>query len=59
MRCPKCRSPKTLVIDSRPQDGKTWIFRRRRCDICKYTFATMEIQYSPLILAKMNTEATE
>jgi len=44
MRCPKCKSQKTEVYNSRKIDklnGSTW--RRRNCKKCNTSFTTYEI----------------
>ena len=40
MRCPKCGSEHTRVIDSRTQDANNSIKRRRECSSCAYRFTT-------------------
>ena len=52
MRCPKCGSDRSLVIDSR-SDG-TSTRRRRECPECQYRFSTYErIERSlPLVVKK-------
>ena len=40
MICPKCHAEKTEVIDS-VADG-TAVYRKRRCNNCKYRFVTEE-----------------
>ena len=40
MMCPKCHAEKTEVIDS-VADG-TAVYRKRRCNNCKYRFVTEE-----------------
>ncbi len=42
MRCPKCASPDTSVIDSRAADGGNSIRRRRECAKCEFRFTTYE-----------------
>lgn len=42
MRCPKCDSENTSILDSRIRnDGNTR--RRRRCRNCQYRFSSIEI----------------
>lgn len=42
MRCPKCHSMETKVVDSRTvEDGQT-IRRRRECEYCQHRFTTFE-----------------
>ncbi|MGE9291919.1 MAG: transcriptional regulator NrdR [Puniceicoccales bacterium] len=42
MRCPKCSSTETKVIDSRVGKSETSIRRRRECLSCEYRFTTVE-----------------
>jgi len=42
MRCPKCSSTETKVIDSRVSRSETSIRRRRECLSCEYRFTTVE-----------------
>ena len=42
MRCPKCTSLQTKVIDSRTGKNATSIRRRRECLDCEYRFTTIE-----------------
>ncbi len=42
MRCPKCGSLETRVVDSRLGRGDRSIRRRRECGGCSYRFTTME-----------------
>ncbi|MBC2601458.1 transcriptional regulator NrdR [Puniceicoccus vermicola] len=42
MRCPKCSSTETKVIDSRVGKSETSIRRRRECLSCEYRFTTIE-----------------
>lgn len=53
MRCPKCQSLKSSVIDSRQaEDGHT-IRRRRSCDQCGQRFTTYErIEEKTLVVVK-------
>ena len=53
MRCPKCTSIKSSVVDSRQsQDGNT-IRRRRECENCHYRFTTYErLEEKTLVVVK-------
>lgn len=42
MRCPKCTSLETKVLDTRTGKNETSIRRRRECLDCGYRFTTME-----------------
>lgn len=42
MKCPKCESIRTKVIDSRPIEDNKVIRRRRECEDCKGRFTTYE-----------------
>jgi transcriptional repressor NrdR len=42
MRCPKCTSLETKVLDTRTGRNETSIRRRRECLDCGYRFTTME-----------------
>jgi len=42
MRCPKCSSTETKVIDSRVSKSEASIRRRRECLSCEYRFTTVE-----------------
>lgn len=42
MRCPKCSSTETKVIDSRVSKSEASIRRRRECLACEYRFTTVE-----------------
>ncbi|MCT4584959.1 MAG: transcriptional regulator NrdR [Peptostreptococcaceae bacterium] len=42
MKCPKCESVRTKVIDSRPIEENKVIRRRRECEDCKGRFTTYE-----------------
>jgi len=42
MRCPKCSSAETKVIDSRVSKTETSVRRRRECLSCEYRFTTVE-----------------
>ena len=53
MRCPRCKSEDTAVIDSRlAEDGRA-IRRRRECSKCEHRFTTFERQeLASLIVVK-------
>ncbi len=42
MRCPRCNSTGTRVIDSRDLEAGSTIRRRRECEACAYRFTTYE-----------------
>ena len=42
MRCPKCASLETKVLDTRTGKNETSIRRRRECLDCEYRFTTIE-----------------
>ncbi|HBO58107.1 MAG: transcriptional regulator NrdR [Puniceicoccaceae bacterium MED-G31] len=42
MRCPKCTSDNTKVLDTRTSKNETSIRRRRECLQCSYRFTTIE-----------------
>ena len=42
MRCPKCTSLETKVLDTRTGKNETSIRRRRECLECEYRFTTIE-----------------
>ena len=42
MRCPRCESDGTRVIDSRDLENGLTIRRRRECEACSYRFTTYE-----------------
>ncbi len=53
MKCPFCGCIDTKVLDSRPNDDRTAIRRRRECEKCKKRFTTYEkIETIPLIVIK-------
>ena len=55
MLCPRCKSSKIYVVDSRPHDGN--IRRRRVCPDCNSRFNTVEItedEYN-ILLSKEET----
>jgi len=53
MKCPKCQSMETKVIDSRViEDGKS-IRRRRECEFCQHRFTTFERKwFTELVVIK-------
>ena len=57
MKCPFCGSTDSKVLDSRPNEDKTEIRRRRECNDCKRRFTTYErIEYISLyVIKKDNT----
>ncbi|MCQ2529847.1 MAG: transcriptional regulator NrdR [Lachnospiraceae bacterium] len=53
MKCPFCGCIETKVLDSRPNEDRTAIRRRRICDQCNKRFTTYEkIETIPLIVIK-------
>ncbi|MBR6350357.1 MAG: transcriptional repressor NrdR [Lachnospiraceae bacterium] len=53
MKCPFCGCIDTKVLDSRPNEDRTAIRRRRECEKCKKRFTTYEkIETIPLIVIK-------
>ena len=53
MRCPFCGCLDTKVLDSRPNENKTAIRRRRECEKCHRRFTTYEkIETIPLMVVK-------
>lgn len=53
MKCPFCGCLETKVLDSRPNEDKSAIRRRRECEQCKKRFTTYEkIETIPLIVIK-------
>ena len=54
MRCPKCGSSATRVVDSRSQESTNAIKRRRECTACGYRFTTFERCEDPLPVEKRN-----
>lgn len=53
MNCQFCKTPDTIVSDSRPKDGIVW--RRRKCSKCKRRGTTLEItekRHSELLKAE-------
>lgn len=57
MKCPKCGTINSKVLDSRDsEDGKV-IRRRRECINCNYRFTTYErIEEIPIMVIKKNNE---
>lgn len=43
MLCPKCKSTKTSVTNSRPRVSNSSIWRRRHCPSCGFIFTSEEI----------------
>lgn len=43
MKCPKCGSTNTIVVDSRPNADETRKRRRHKCRQCGYRYTTCEI----------------
>lgn len=57
MRCLKCGSEESKVVDSRSIEEGNSIRRRRECLNCKNRFTTYEkIEYTPIIVIKRNGE---
>ncbi|WP_436868072.1 transcriptional regulator NrdR [Staphylococcus equorum] len=53
MKCPKCNSTHSRVVDSRHADEVNTIRRRRECEKCSTRFTTFEhIEKRPLIVVK-------
>ena len=53
MRCPKCTSIKSSVVDSRQADDGHTIRRRRECESCHYRFTTYErLEEKTLVVVK-------
>ncbi len=46
IRCPKCGTAQTGVVDSRENADHTVVRRRRKCPVCGEKFTTHE-RYSP------------
>ena len=42
MKCPRCDSPKTRVVDSREGGDGRSVRRRRECESCSFRFTTFE-----------------
>ena len=57
MRCLKCGSEESKVVDSRSIEEGNSIRRRRECLNCKNRFTTYEkIEYTPIMVIKKNGE---
>lgn len=54
MRCPKCGSDDTRVIDSRMQEAANATKRRRECKACGYRFTTFERCEDQIEVVKSN-----
>lgn len=55
MKCPFCGSIDSKVIDSRLNEDKTSIRRRRECISCLKRYTTYEkIEYTPILVVKSN-----
>ena len=52
MRCPKCSSDNTRVIDSRDTSNGKEIRRRRTCEACEHRFTTFEKYAAPKIMVE-------
>ena len=53
MECPYCHSLQTEVVNSRPTQKETQIWRRRKCEECNEIFTTHElVDLSNLIVVK-------
>ncbi len=54
MKCPRCLSGDSKVIDSRPVEENNSIRRRRECESCHFRFTTYEIigTLTPIVLKK-------
>lgn len=53
MKCPKCQSMETKVIDSRMIEDWQVIRRRRECEFCSHRFTTFEKKWvTELIIVK-------
>lgn len=53
MRCPKCASLKSSVVDSRQAEDGNTIRRRRECEQCGYRFTTYErVEEKTLVVVK-------
>ena len=57
MKCPFCGNTDSKVLDSRPNEDRTEIRRRRECNVCQRRFTTYErIEYISLyVIKKDNT----
>jgi len=57
MRCPRCKSDKDRVVDSRASADGTAIRRRRECLVCFLRYTTYErIESTPLRVVKKSGE---
>jgi len=57
MRCPRCKSDKDRVVDSRASADGTAIRRRRECLVCVLRYTTYErIESTPLRVVKKSGE---
>ncbi|MGZ7234421.1 transcriptional regulator NrdR, partial [Streptococcus pyogenes] len=53
MRCPKCNSLKSSVVDSRQAEDGNTIRRRRECENCHFRFTTYErLEEKTLVVVK-------
>ncbi|MGN1410077.1 MAG: transcriptional regulator NrdR [Eubacteriales bacterium] len=54
MRCPRCFSNNSKVVDSRPVEENNSIRRRRECESCHFRFTTYEIidALNPIVVKK-------
>lgn len=53
MRCPKCNSLKSSVVDSRQAEDGNTIRRRRECENCHHRFTTYErLEEKTLVVVK-------
>ncbi len=53
MKCPKCQSMETKVIDSRVIEEGQSIRRRRECEFCQHRFTTFERKwFTELVVIK-------
>ncbi len=53
MRCPRCGSEESKVVDSRPSENNDAIRRRRECTGCGFRFTTYErCEEVPLLVVK-------
>ena len=53
MKCPKCKSDDTKVVDSRESTEGNAIRRRRECEKCEFRFTTFEqIETTNFLIAK-------
>lgn len=53
MRCPKCNSLKSSVVDSRQAEDGNTIRRRRECEHCHHRFTTYErVEEKTLVVVK-------